>query len=217
MSQTPGNVITGAGGYGSGVTHGGGNPMWFAQTVGLVGAGALSLTVAGRLARPALAVLPGLSVRALSLVTRPVNWALYNAYSEMGDIADWARGEEMALQPEITARPWMLPAGYPVMVPFPWFDIKAVSSGGGGGPPVIPNLHRPPTSIEETGEILSNPSIMGEVPSSPRRSTSKKSRKKKCPKGYRRDPRTGKCVWWAELLHEQDTIQDAKARAASSW
>ncbi len=162
MSQTPGNVITGAGGYGSGVIHGGGNPMWFAQTVGLVGAGALSLTVAGKLARPALAVLPGLAVRVGSLVTRPINWALYNAYSEMGDIADWARGEEMALQPEIAARPWMLPAGYPVMVPFPWFDIKAVSSGGGGGPPVIPNLHRPPPSIEETGEILSNPDVVSD-------------------------------------------------------
>jgi len=194
MSQTPGNAISGAGGYGSGVIRSGGNPMWFAQTVGLVGAGALSLTVAGRLARPALAVLPGLSVRGLSFVTRPWVWAVYNAYSEAGDIADWARGEEMAIQPEITARPWMLPAGYPIMVPFPWFDIKAVSSGGGGGPPVIPNLHRPPPSIEESGEILSNPPIAGEVPSSPRSSSSSKTgkRRKSCPPGYRWNGR--RCV-----------------------
>ncbi len=195
MSQTPGNAISGAGGYGSGVIHSGGNPMWFAQTVGLVGAGALSLTVAGRLARPALAVLPGLSVRALSFVTRPWVWAGYNAYSEMGDIADWARGEEMYPQPELTARPWILPIGIPVMVPFPWFDIKAVSSGGGGGPPVIPNLRRPPPSFEETGEILSNPGIAVEVPSSPRVTTSKKSRKpKRCPSGKRWSKRLRMCV-----------------------
>ena len=194
MSQTPGNVITGAGGYGSGVIHGGGNPMWFAQTVGLVGAGALSLTVAGKVARPALAVGRWTAPKVLPFVTSPINWAIYNAVSEAGDIYDWATGKEMGIVPEITARPWILPTGTPVMVPFPWFDIKAVSSGGGGGPPVIPNLHRPPTSIEETGEILSNPGIVVEVPSSPRRSTSKKAgkRRKSCPAGYRWNGR--RCV-----------------------
>ena len=194
MSQTPGNVITGAGGYGSGVIHGGGNPMWFAQTVGLVGAGALSLTVAGKVARPALAVGRWTAPKVLPFVTSPINWAIYNAVSEAGDIYDWATGKEMGIVPEITARPWILPTGIPVMVPFPWFDIKAVSSGGGGGPPVIPNLHRPPTSIEETGEILSNPGIVVEVPSSPRRSTSKKAgkRRKSCPAGYRWNGR--RCV-----------------------
>ncbi len=192
MSITSGPGLGGHGGWGGPGKAASGN-MWLFQTLGIVGAGAVSLTVAGKLARPALAVLPGLSVRSLSLVTRPINWALYNAYSEMGDIADWVRGEEMALQPEITARPWMLPAGYPVMVPFPWFDIKAVSSGG-GGPGEIPNLHRPPPSIEETGEILSNPSIAGEVPSSPRRSSTKKAgkRRKSCPPGYRWNGR--RCV-----------------------
>jgi hypothetical protein len=193
MSQTPGSGLSGHGGWGGPGKHATGN-MWFFQTIGIVGVGVVSLTVAGKVARPALAVLPGLGVRGLSLATRPVNWALYNAYSEMGDLADWARGEEMGIQPELTARPWMLPAGYPVMVPFPWFDIKAVSPGGGGGPPVIPNLHRPPPSIEESGEILSNPSIAGEVPSSPRRSTSKKAgkRRKSCPPGYRWNGR--RCV-----------------------
>ena len=207
MSQTPGNAIAGAGGYGSGVIHSGGNPMWFAQTAGLVGAGALSLTVAGKLARPALAVLPGLSVRGLHFVTRPYVWAGYNAYSEMGDLADWARGEEMGIVPEITARPYLLPTGVPIMVPFPWFDIKAVSSGGGGGPPVIPNLHRPPPSIEEAGEILSNPSIAVEVPSSPRRSTSKRSRKRrKCPEGHYWHAGRKKCV----RIRLKDYIEYAK-------
>ncbi len=74
-----------------------------------------------------------------------------------------------------------------------WFTP---SSAGGGGPGEIPNLHRPPPSIEEAGEILSNPGIMVEVPSSPRRSTSKRSRKviSKCPKGQYWDPQLRICV-----------------------
>ncbi len=73
-----------------------------------------------------------------------------------------------------------------------WFTPD--SSSGGGGPGEIPNLHRPPPSIEETGEILSNPGIMVEVPSSPRRSSSKKAgkRRKSCPPGYRWNGR--RCV-----------------------
>ncbi len=56
---------------------------------------------------------------------------------------------------------------------------------GGGGPGDSPISTVVPPSIEETGEILSNPPIVGEVPSSPRRSTSKKAGKKqKCPKGH---------------------------------
>jgi len=47
-----------------------------------------------------------------------------------------------------------------------WHQLDHVvnpSPGGGGGPPVIPNLHRPPPSIEETGEILSNPPLVNEL------------------------------------------------------
>ncbi len=73
-----------------------------------------------------------------------------------------------------------------------WFTPD--SSSGGGGPGEIPNLHRPPPSIEETGEILSNPSIAVEVPSSPRSSSSSKTgkRRKSCPPGYRWNGR--RCV-----------------------
>jgi hypothetical protein len=73
-----------------------------------------------------------------------------------------------------------------------WFTPD--SSSGGGGPGEIPNLHRYPPSIEETGEILSNPSIVGEVPSSPRSSSSSKTgkRRKSCPPGYRWNGR--RCV-----------------------
>jgi len=72
-----------------------------------------------------------------------------------------------------------------------WFTP---SSAGGGGPGEIPNLHRPPPSIEEAGEILSNLPIAGEVPSSPRPSTSRKAgkRRKSCPPGYRWNGR--RCV-----------------------
>jgi hypothetical protein len=199
MSQTPGNQITGAGGYGSGDGRIGGNPMWFAQTVGLVGAGVLSLTVAGKLARPALAVGRFVAPRVLPYVTRPINWALYNAASEMGDAYDWATGKEMGIVPEIAARPWILPTGVPVMVPFPWFDIKAVSSGGGGGPPVIPNLRRPPITIEEKGdlhegglgEVMLWTGLIGAGLELAKKSSGTKTRKS-CPPGYRWNGR--RCV-----------------------
>jgi len=85
---------------------------------------------------------------------------------------------------------------------------------GGGGPGGLPNLHRPPPSIEEAGEILSNPTVVVEVPSSPRRSTSNKSRKKKrkaCPPGYRWSRRAKRC------LHRQDSYEDYRARQSSNW
>ncbi len=85
---------------------------------------------------------------------------------------------------------------------------------GGGGPGDSPISTVAPPSIEETGEILSDPSIAGEVPSSPRRSTSKKSRKKKrkaCPPGYRWSRRAKRC------LHRQDSYEDYRARQTSSW
>jgi len=71
-----------------------------------------------------------------------------------------------------------------------WFTPD--SSSGGGGPGEIPNLHRPPPSIEETGEILSNPTLGLEVQSSPRPSTSKKAGQ--CPY-YLREIRAGRKYW----------------------
>ena len=198
MSQTPGPSLSGYGGWGTSGHLTGRQGSGLYQWGFLVGAGAIGLTAAGRIARPLipLASKAQLGTRFFAFVTRPINWALYNAGSEAGDIYDWSQGKEMGLQPEITARPWVLPTGLPVMIPFPWLDIKAVESpsSGGGGPGGIPNLHRPPPSIEETGEILSNPRIAGEVPSSPRPSTSKKAgkRRKSCPPGYRWNGR--RCV-----------------------
>jgi len=66
-------------------------------------------------------------------------------------------------------------------------------SSGGGGPGGLPNLHQPPPSIEETGEILSNPSIAGEVRSdfSPTKPTSRE----RCPFHRHRNPRTGGNTW----------------------
>lgn len=65
--------------------------------------------------------------------------------------------------------------------------LRILPSSGGGGPGESPISTVVPPSIEESGEILSNPGIAVEVPSSPRRSISKKSRKlkeKRCPPGY---------------------------------
>jgi len=81
-----------------------------------------------------------------------------------------------------------------IPLPFPYLDFTKSPSSGGGGPGEIPNLHRPPPSIEETGELLSNPPIVGEEVRAPRPSSSKKAgkRRKSCPPGYRWNGR--RCV-----------------------
>ncbi len=141
-------------------------------------------------------------------VTRPLFWTGVNAYQEAGDIAAWARGEDMSWQLDVKRRPIATPymltggmfmtGGIPLIIPIPlpYLNFTKTTSSGVGGPGEIPNLHRPPLSMEETGEILSNPSIAVEVPSSPRRSTSKRSRKvvSKCPKGQYWDPQLRMCV-----------------------
>jgi len=78
-------------------------------------------------------------------------------------------------------------------LPFIGVPIYNLSTGG-DGPGGLPNFHRPPPSIEETGEILSKPHIVVEIPDSPRPSTSKKAGKRRmsCPPGYRWDGR--RCV-----------------------
>jgi hypothetical protein len=195
MSQTPGPSLSGHGGWGTSGYLTGRQSTGLFQWGVIVGAGVLSLTVAGKLWRPALALASQaqLGTRVLVLATSPVNWALYNAYREAGDFAHWARGGEMELGVSITGRPWTSPGGT-LIVPFLWLDIQPSQSSGGGGPGGLPNLHQPPPSIEETGEILSNPPIAGEVPSSPRSSSSSKTgkRRKSCPPGYRWNGR--RCV-----------------------
>jgi hypothetical protein len=96
----------------------------------------------------------------------------------------------------------------------PSFDL--FSSSGGGGPGELPNLHRPLPSIEETGELLSNPPIVGEVPSSPstyslKSTRTRKKKRKACPPGYRWSRRAKRC------LHRQDSYEDYRARQSSSW
>ncbi len=75
-----------------------------------------------------------------------------------------------------------------------WNEQTLEVSSGGGGPGESPISTVVPPSIEETGEILSNPGIAVEVPSSPRPSTSRKAgkRRKSCPPGYRWNGR--RCV-----------------------
>jgi len=138
--------------------------------------------------------------RAVKVLGNPVFWALHNLYQEAGDVYDWARGEDMSWQLDFKWRPVYGPHPMfgPVVLPlpFPYLDFTKTPSSGGGGPGEIPILHRPPPSIEEAGEILSNPGILVEVPSSPRRSTSKKSRKatKKCPKGHYWSKKHRRCL-----------------------
>ena len=75
--------------------------------------------------------------------------------------------------------------------------LRILPSSGGGGPGESPISTVVPPSIEEVGEILSNPGIAVEVPSSPRRSTSKKRRKrrKRCPPGFRWSSRLQDCIF----------------------
>jgi hypothetical protein len=66
------------------------------------------------------------------------------------------------------------------------------SSSGGGGPGGLPNLHQPPPSIEEAGEIISNPPVV--VDSKPSRKVSRGKKPKRCPKGKRWSRRLRRCV-----------------------
>jgi hypothetical protein len=161
---------------------------------------AMGLVLLG-LSGPVGGIARGVALRGLNVATKPVFWAGVNAYQEADDAAAWLRGEDMSWQLSGKIRPVRHPVfgswapGVPAIpVPFPYLDFTKTPSSGGGGPGGIPNLHRPPPSIEETGEILSNPPIAGEVPSSPRPSTSKKAgkRRKSCPPGYRWNGR--RCV-----------------------
>ncbi len=134
--------------------------------------------------------------RGVKVVSHPVFWAGVNIYEEGKDIAAWARGEDMSWQltkkwrPIYGPHPMFGPVIFPL--PFPYLDFTTSPSSGVEGPGEIPNFPRPPISMAESGEILSNPGIVGEVPSSPRRSTSKKSRY--CPRGYYWDRSRRKCM-----------------------
>jgi len=159
---------------------------------------ALVLLPFGGLVAP---VTRGLALRALHLSTRPVFWVGVNAYREAEDAAAFLRGEDMVLQWDLKLRPFRHPVfgswgpGIPIIpVPFPYLDFTKSPSSGVGGPGELPNLHRPPPSIEETGEILSNPPMVGGKTGAPRPSTWKKAgkRRKSCPPGYRWDGR--RCV-----------------------
>ncbi len=150
---------------------------------------------------PALGVARGVALRGLNIATKPAFWGAVNLYQEAQDIRSWMKGEDMSWQWVVKLRP----VGHPVFgswgpgipfipIPFPYLDFTKSPSSGVGGPGEIPNLHRPPISMKETGEILSNPPIVGEVPSSPTPSTLKMAgkRRKSCPPGYRWNGR--RCV-----------------------
>jgi hypothetical protein len=150
------------------------------------------------LAGPLGSLARGLAIRGISLVTKPVFWAGVNVYQETEDLADWIRGEDMSWQLGLKVRPVVGPHPMfgPIMVPFPvpYLDFSKSPSSGVGGPGEIPNLHRPPPSIEETGKLITNPTLAGDVASIPSSSSSRKSgkRRKPCPPGYRWNGR--RCV-----------------------
>jgi hypothetical protein len=157
------------------------------------------------LAGPIGSVARGLAIRGLHLATRPLFWAGVNVYEEAQDIRSWMRGDPMSWQLKIKLRPisklgpLSIPAMYgipAIPVPMPYLDFTKSPSSGVGGPGEIPNLHRPPPSIEETGKLISDPPMVGDVPSSPRTTSSSTTlsgkRRKPCPRGYRWNGR--RCV-----------------------
>lgn len=130
-----------------------------------------------------LPLLPNIAgVHALRIATRPWLWAGYNLYKEGKDLAHWAKGGEMKWSPEITARPWMLPAGYPVMVPFPWLGLSPLDSTGGGGPsesPTSTTSGRGPRYWPRRPNRPASPPVITESSKKTTRS------RKRCPPGFR--------------------------------
>ena len=131
--------------------------------------------------------------RAIKVLGSPLFWAAHNLYQEAGDIYDWARGEDMSWQIDKRWRPIFGPHPMfgPVVIPlpFPYLDFSKSPSSGGGGPGELPKLRRPPPSIEEAGEILSNPPMAGG----------------KVQNGHGIDPQFGK---WGSPMHAAEWIRD---------
>ena len=150
----------------------------------------------------ALAIARVATLRMLNIATKPLFWAAVNVYEEAEDIKAYMRGEDMSWQLGWKGRPIKLhplmgtQIGNVIPVFFPYLDFTKSPSSGVGGPGEIPNLHRPPPSIEETGKLITNPPMVVDVPSSPRTTSSSTTlsgkRRKPCPPGYRWNGR--RCV-----------------------
>jgi hypothetical protein len=100
----------------------------------------------------------------------------------------------LAMSDKITAR-YVIP--FASLLAAVWNEQSLEISSGGGGPGESPISTEVPPSIEETGEILSNPTLEGlnVVPTASNGGISKHSRKKSrksCPPGYRWNGR--RCV-----------------------
>jgi len=182
MSQTPGPSITGYGGWGTAV----GRPRLQTPTLSQV-VPELSMEETGHLLLTAgiglVARNPyvSLGVGALHLLGHQLTWTT-TVVRQDGSV--WVDGV-------MVERPRGLRSYEQQWMPVNRFPPR------GGGPGGFPNLHRPSQhlSIEETGEILTNPPVVGQETSSPRSSSSSTrsgKRRKSCPPGYRWDGR--RCV-----------------------
>jgi len=77
-----------------------------------------------------------------------------------------------------------------------WFrlDDAVNPPGGGGGPAGIPNLHRPPSSIEENGKTLHEQGLDPMVWAGIIYAGARELSKRRCPKGKRWSRRLRRCV-----------------------
>jgi len=100
-----------------------------------------------------------------------MHWRMHHHQENQDSI--WHQLDDLVNPPVVVDSPAVLP------------DLTPV---GGGGPGGIPNLHRPPPSIEETGKLISNPPMVGDVSSSSKNGAL--SARVRCPYHWRYRGRT---------------------------
>ena len=153
--------------------------------LGQLAAAGLSLTAIGALYRAGVI---GGAARTLFVASqRPINWALYNAYREYGDIKHWMAGGDFEIGHSWTVRPFN-PMGlyqYPLLVPFPWFDVKPKLVEGSSSKTYQQN-GGPSAPLVQKGKGSRPVTLPAAKPSAHGGGGSgAKPRRKRCPSGHR--------------------------------
>jgi len=150
-----------------------------AAGVGLVVMG--SAYAAPLVVPPAVVASEKLAVSAFYQVTRPHWWAAYNAYIEADDLYHWSHGDPMNFEPDIRVRPYVLPGGVPIGVPFPWLNLRASHPEVAG----LETPQSPPPLHQGNKPHRPSPSVAAPRPTWGTKSSSKTTRsRKRCPPGH---------------------------------
>ena len=153
----------------------------------VIAGAALSLTQVGRAGR----LLGWAGRTALYHGTQARTWAAYNVYKEATDLKHWLGGGEMEWGLGLKARPLSLMYfPYPLVVPFPWVSLNSVEGSSSqtyqqnGGPSA------PLPLVITGGGRESRPLEVSQ--GTPTRKLRGRSRRGRCPPGYRWNGR--RCV-----------------------